>query len=156
MATLIANVKVRPSPGFCRLKARLTPGLALLIILALFCFLIGLRNQLVVRAPFIAQLYAAAGLQVNPTGIEFREIEARTSAEGDQLLVEGEIENITSGKRKIAALDIALISRSGKIVYRWMAEVPKKTLSAGENIRFRTRLEKPPADFTSVQVKLVR
>lgn len=133
-------------------------GLVFILCLVLLCAVIGLRNQLVIRMPAMAQIYAAAGIRVNLTGVEFRAIEARISRaeDGEQLLVEGEIENIAAGKKRIVALDIALKSETGGVIYRWKAVVPKKSLATGEKLKFIARLENPPPDFTSVQVNLAR
>lgn len=108
---------------------------------------LGLFRESVVRAaPRMASAYAAFGLRVNLTGLEFSNVAARTAQDGGRrvLAVGGEIANPGGSTRAVPQVRVALSDAEGGVLYSWTIRPPKAHLSGGEKVAFTARLSAPP------------
>lgn len=117
--------------------------------------LIGLRDKIVRIAPQAAALYSAAGLKINPAGLELRGVTSKIVTEGSRkvLTVEGEIVNLRREANRVPPVALAVRGADGRARYAWTAQSPKARLEAGETATFRARLASPPADGADVLVR---
>jgi hypothetical protein len=117
--------------------------------------LIGLREKIVRLAPATAPLYSAAGLKINPVGLDLRGVTSKLVTEGARkvLTVEGEIVNLRREANKAPTVALSVRGADGLTRYAWSATPPKSRLEPGETMAFRARLASPPADGTDVLVR---
>jgi predicted Zn finger-like uncharacterized protein len=130
--------------------------------LALILFLIGwtgvhFRQDIATLWPQSAPLYKAAGLPVNPRGIEIVDVtNGLTVEDGERVLVvSGKLVNISGRELPVPQIRIALINGAQREVYHWPVLASVGTLRPGQSARFHTRLAHPPR-AEQVQVTLAR
>jgi predicted Zn finger-like uncharacterized protein len=107
--------------------------------------------------PDLAGLYAAAGVQVNLRGLEFREIRTtREVHDGVALLVtEGRVANISGRELELPPIRLAALGPNGRELYAWSAAPARATLADGDTVAFKSRLAAPPAEAHQVQVRFM-
>ncbi len=158
-----APVTARRRPSLAGLRAglagalrRVPPALPLsLAILAAAAGLLAGRAAVVRHVPETARLYAAIGLPVNLRGLDIGAVASQLTGEGREALltVEGTIVNPSVREVEVPQLLIALLAADGQALYTWTNEPPRKTLAAGEEVRFRARLAGPPLEGRDVLVR---
>ncbi len=108
---------------------------------------VGARSTIVRLAPRTAILFAASGIPVNLTGLNFERVTAKIVVDGDRrvLVVEGELAN--SGARDEVARPLAVSVRGDgdEALYTWVTRAPQQKIGAGERAAFVARLASPPA-----------
>ncbi|MBK9081071.1 MAG: zinc-ribbon domain-containing protein [Rhizobiales bacterium] len=114
------------------------------------------REAVVARAPVAARFYAAIGLPVNLSGVEFRNVKSVVAEENGAriLAVTGEVANLRDRTTPLPPLRVSVHGGDGRQIYVWTAEAPKSKLAAGETTSFRTRLAAPPDKARDVRVTL--
>jgi predicted Zn finger-like uncharacterized protein len=140
----------RPTPARGRLGA-----VALAAALAVAVSAVALRAPLVAAVPSLGGLFAAAGLEVNLAGLEFRAVTAERRIErGAPILeVEAEIANVAGGEMKVPAVRLVVRREGRQEVYSWLVEPARASLAAGETITFRSRLAMPPGGGQDVELR---
>jgi len=126
------------------------------------CFALLLAGAVVFRAdivetwPRAAGAYAAAGVEVNPFGLEVAELTAGfTDGEnGPVLVVEGMVRNISSRERPAPALRAVVLDASGVTLAEWPVALEAPSLARGAAQRFQTQLDDPPESAARVEVLL--
>jgi hypothetical protein len=119
---------------------------------------IGLRGSIVRVAPATAAVFRAAGVPVNPLGLEIRELHSRVVLDGGRkvLVTEGEIVNLRRDQNHVPALTLAVRGENGLDRYAWSIPAPKTQLASGEKVAFRARLASPPEDGADVVARFAK
>jgi hypothetical protein len=114
------------------------------------------RSAIVSVAPATAAIYAGVGMPVNLRGLSIVGLQATITQQTEsqaELLVTGEIANLSDEEAPAPNLRIALRGADGRELYVWTARGPKSRLIARERIPFRARLAAPPTGVREVLVK---
>jgi predicted Zn finger-like uncharacterized protein len=127
-------------------------SVAIVVLVAISCGLLGLRKQVVSYVPQLASFYSAIGMPVNLRGLAFADLKIGNEIHDGipVLVVEGLIVSMTSTPVEIPRIRFALRNATGAEVYSWTAQ---PTLGAFETLPFRSRLASPPAEGHDVQVR---
>jgi predicted Zn finger-like uncharacterized protein len=135
----------------------LGPGMLIPLQIAADLALIGWRADLVRLFPQTASLYAAIGLPVNLSGVEFANLTVTpdTAGEVPVLVVEGTLANIARRPVQLPRLRFSVRDRTGRELYDWVERPPKGSLAPGEAVPFASRLPSPPARSKEVVVRFV-
>jgi hypothetical protein len=130
--------------------------------LALILFLIGwtgvhFRQDIATLWPQSAPLYKAAGLAVNPRGIEIVDVVNNVKVERGErvLVVRGKLVNISGRELPVPQIRVALLNGAEREVYHWPVLASVGTLQPGQSAPFQTRLADPP-HAAQVQVTFAR
>ncbi len=107
---------------------------------------IALRQDVARAWPQTASAYAAIGLPVNVTGLEFADIQVDKDAEGaaPALVVRGAVRNIGPTRRAPPVLRFSLRDEEGEEMVSWLAPLEGRPIAPGGARPFRSRLESPP------------
>ncbi len=126
-----------------------------ILFLAIFVGLMMFREPIVARVHNLAGLYAALNMPVNLRGLAFRDV--RTYRDVDHntpvLVVEGEIENVSTYRRMVPYVRLGLRSDRHQEVYAWTMDPRTSALDSGDRVRFKTRLPVPPQSAVDVLVQ---
>lgn len=116
------------------------------------------RSSVVAVAPGLASFYAQIGLPVNLRGLTFHDVTSRNDFdEGLPILaVEGQIENVTGDTIEVPPLRLSLRGAGGEEIYAWIAPPPLTRISAGQSVRFTSKLVSPPTTARDVVVRFTR
>jgi hypothetical protein len=119
---------------------------------------VGLRRAIVQLAPRTASLFELVGLTTNPTGLDIGRVSASIIADGSRriLVVDGDVANASSETRTIPAMQVAVRSSDGQLLYVWSTKPPRQKLAPGESAAFSARLASPPTDGADVVVEFDR
>ncbi len=106
------------------------------------------RYEIVARAPSASQLYAMAGVSVDPVapGLELRNAERhrQLTDNGSVLVIEGNVVNVGGGTRAVPLLKVILFDSGGNELTAWTFAAEVSSLEGGETATFRTQIEDPP------------
>ncbi|NVK35573.1 MAG: zinc-ribbon domain-containing protein [Rhodobacteraceae bacterium] len=122
------------------------------------CFLFFvLRDNIVKQVPDLASLYEMIGMDVNLRGLEFRDLRIFSELqEGKQVLVvEGSIHNIHDDSTPVPAIRLSIRDNSTQEIYSWTVDPKTRLLQPLDETRFRTMLEDPPSEASTIQVWFV-
>ena len=146
---------------------RLGPKLALMagwvglvaVILAIGFAAVRYRQDIATIWPQSAGVYAALGLPVNASGIDFRQVEYRRESEDGQvvLAVSGQIVN--AGRRELPVpqtVRVTLSDASNHELYHWTFKPTAQILAPGQAVKFVTRLASPPAAARHLEVRFAK
>ncbi len=113
------------------------------------------REKVVAVVPQMAKLYKLVGLPVNLRGVVIQNVSSRIILEQGtpELIVEGEIVNISHKPAKLARLRFAIRSEQGREIYSWKATADKPAIDSGETLKFRRKLSTPPEEGQDVLVR---
>lgn len=136
-------------------KARRRLPLAIAALLLIIGGLIGLRTEIVRRAPQMATLYSAIGMPVNLRKLAFTDIRmTRETKDGvPVLLIEGTIVSTSATPVAVPRLRLALRNAAGAELKSWTAPSPQAKLAPFESLAFQSRLASPPDDGRDVLVR---
>ena len=155
------HAKIRQREEAKRRKARLmTEAVAWGGIAACFAVLMGgawlFKGSVVELFPATSSAYAAMGAEINPYGLEVRElsVERREGEALPALVIEGEVFNVSGRSRSTLPLRAALLDGNGDVLVEWMVLLESPELPSQGRERFRTELPDPPEDARSVKVIL--
>lgn len=125
-------------------------------LVAVFVFGGGLiyKQDIVKAMPDMAGLYELAGIETNTRGLRFVNIETSSTRDGaiEKLIVDGAVENITTGSIKVPTIRIALRDKSQSEIFTWTAEPEQDELKPGEATRFISSIDTPPQEAADVRI----
>lgn len=147
-----ATVDSAPAPK--KRSARTRWALGAVCALALVSLTLGGRERLVAKVAGADRVFAAIGLPVNLSGLEFRNVASRVAEiDGRKVLaVTGDLVNIRTASVSAPAIRITARGADGRALYVWTTNASSAKLAPGETASFRTRLAAPPEDARDVLV----
>lgn len=102
--------------------------------------------------PNTASAYAAMGLSVNITGLEFSDLAIARSAEGEAALtVSGAVRNIGGNPKSPPVLRFGLLDRNADEVRTWMVSLDGPPIPPGGARQFSTVLANPPVSAVDLE-----
>ncbi|MBS0470266.1 MAG: zinc-ribbon domain-containing protein [Proteobacteria bacterium] len=130
----------------------------ILIVLVIGWAGVSFRDSVATWLPQTSSLYAAAGLPVNPQGIDFLDVAYQTQTEDGQvvLAVTGKIVNRSDHELTVPLVRVALFDMDRHELYHWTFVPGVSTLKPGESAKFRTRLSSPPAGTHNLEVRFAK
>lgn len=139
------------SPLFSATVAVVAGLLTLVILISVIVF----RGPIVARQHNLASLYEKIGLPINLRGLAFSNVRTYRETDHDApvLVVEGEIENVSSQRQPVPFIRFGLRSEMKKEVYAWTLDPQTSSLDIGERVRFKTKLPVPPQSAVEVLVQ---
>lgn len=153
--------KIRQRAQARRQSARMaTEGAGWAGVTALFLVVLAgawlFRVDVVQAFPRAANVYASAGIPVNPHGLEVHDLSVERIEESGTpaLAIEGDVVNITRRGRDTLPLRAALLDSDGATLVEWTVLLESPALEPGALERFRTVLPDPPEGGTEVLVEL--
>jgi len=116
------------------------------------------RDSVSTWLPQTSSFYAAAGLPVNPQGIDFSDVAYQTQTEDGQvvLAVTGKIVNRSDHELTVPLVRVALFDMDRHELYHWTFVPGVSTLKPGEIAKFRTRLSSPPTGTHNLEIRFAR
>jgi predicted Zn finger-like uncharacterized protein len=116
------------------------------------------RDSVATWLPQTSSFYAAAGLPVNPQGINFADVAYQTQTEDGQLVlaVTGKIVNRSDHELTVPLVRVALFDMDRHELYHWTFVPGVSTLKPGESAKFRTRLSSPPNGTHNLEIRFAR
>jgi predicted Zn finger-like uncharacterized protein len=141
-------------------RAAVAGGWILLVALILLIgwAAVGFRDSIATWLPQTSSLYAAAGLPVNPRGMDFADVARQVQMEdGQQVLsVTGKIVNRSNHELTVPLVRVALFDMDQHELYHWTFVANVSTLKPGGVAQFRTRLSSPPAGTRNLKVSFAQ
>lgn len=103
--------------------------------------------------PNAASAYAAMGLSVNITGLEFSDLAIARSAEGEAgaITISGAVRNIGGQPKTPPVLRFGLLDRNADEVRSWMINLDGPAIPPGGARRFSTVLNDPPVSAVDLE-----
>jgi predicted Zn finger-like uncharacterized protein len=119
---------------------------------------VSFRDNIATWLPQTSSFYAAAGLPVNPRGINFVDVAQQLQTEDGQqvLAVTGSIVNRSNHELTVPLVRVGLFDMDRHELYHWTFVPPVTTLKAGDTEKFRTRLSSPPAGTHDIEVRFAQ
>ncbi len=116
------------------------------------------RQGVVAVWPQTSTFYAAAGMDVNTTGLAFQDVSYRVTSEDDLpiLHIKGKVVNITARELEIPAISAALTDDARRELYDWKIKADAKSLAPGKTATFSARVPSPPSGARHVDLKFVK
>jgi predicted Zn finger-like uncharacterized protein len=140
-----------------RQRARALRGWLVLAVAVLVPILVTfLLPQQVARAfPPAMRLYAIAGLDINPRGLEFRNVGQQHLLTDNVrvLAIQGEIVNVSGRELHIPVIQFTLRDSRKAAIYEWSLNPATRPVKAGEVSTFVTRLASPPGAAEAVEIR---
>lgn len=156
VAAAPARTPSRPWAG----RAAVAGGWLLLValILTIGWAAVSFRDNVATWVPQTSSFYAAAGLPVNPHGIDFSDVAYQSQSEDGQqvLAVTGKIVNRSDHELTVPLVRVALFDMDRHELYHWTFVPGVSTLKPGAIAKFRTRLSSPPAGTHNLEVRFAR
>jgi predicted Zn finger-like uncharacterized protein len=129
-------------------------SLVVLLALAVMAAAVAARDAIVARWPPAAQLYALAGLPIEPPGAGLKIEKLTPTRTPDGLTIEGDIANTARTPRDLPRLRVALQDAAEKEVQFKVIDPPKDRLAPGAVAHFKAQFEHPDNAATGVVVTL--
>ena len=100
-------------------------------------------------------LYDLLGMEVNASGLEFRNVgQQHGKVDGVSVLsIQGEIVNVSKQERSIPVLAFYLKDEQNKSVYDWRLVATTRAVKPGEVSNFVTRIAAPPESARNVEIR---
>jgi predicted Zn finger-like uncharacterized protein len=113
----------------------------------------GLRQPIARIWPNAASAYAAVGLSVNITGLEFTDIDVRRDLESDHptLTVTGAVRNIGAKPKKPPVLRFGLRDQNSEEVGHWLVSLGGPPIAPGAARSFQTVMASPPLNAVDLE-----
>lgn len=129
---------------------------AIMLVIAALAAAVVFKSAVVAAIPQTASLFAAIGLPVNPTGIEFESVAAQPVLQDGRALVvvTGVMRNI--GERPVTpqGVRVALLDRRDRELAVRVARSSGDAIPAGQTRGFTLTFDNPPTGATSVIAQL--
>jgi predicted Zn finger-like uncharacterized protein len=107
--------------------------------------------------PRAAAAYAAVGMPVNPTGLEFEAISARAAPNATgRVLVSGALRNVRDRETAVPTIRVALLDADGAEIGHQLVTVPGEPVQPGAVAGFATLIDDPGARAADVGLTFVR
>lgn len=114
------------------------------------------RVEVVELAPRTAAAYAAVGLTVNPTGLEFEAVSARAAPnDPGTVLISGALRNVRDGERIAPPVRIALLDRQGAEIGHAVVRIDSAPVLPGKVQGFAAMIPDPGGKGQGVGVAFV-
>lgn len=113
------------------------------------------RTEVVEMMPSAAGAYAMAGLTVNPTGLEFRDLKAEPIPGEPRVRVTGRVENVRDEARPAPPILVKLLDSHGKTVSARTLRLPDGDIDAGKAAPFDVVMDDPNAATANVDLQFV-
>jgi predicted Zn finger-like uncharacterized protein len=111
------------------------------------------RVEVVKLYPSAAGAYAMAGMTVNPTGLEFEDVQAAPAPDGlAAIVVTGVIRNVDDEAHVAPPLRVALLDKSNHKLAKRVVTLPGAPIAPGKTISFATSLPDPDASAADADV----
>lgn len=156
-----------PTPAVEEPRAPIGPKLAVVagwagliaVVLLIAVAAVRYRQDIALIWPQSAGVYSSLGLNVNTSGIDFRQVDYRRESEDGQvvLAVTGVI--INAGSRQLPvpqAVRVTLSDASNHELYHWTFKPNATVLGPGQSVPFVTRLSSPPAAARHLEVRFAK
>ncbi len=119
---------------------------------------VSFRDNVATWLPQTSSFYAAAGLPVNPRGIDFTDVAQQLGTEDGQqvLAVTGRIVNRSNHELSVPLVRVDLFDMDKHELYHWTFVPGVSTLKPGDSAKFRTRLSSPPAGTHDIEVRFAQ
>jgi len=128
------------------------------LILVIGWVAVSFRDNVATWLPQTSSFYAAAGLPVNPRGIDFTDVAQSLGTEDGQqvLAVTGSIVNRSNHELSVPLVRVGLFDMDQHELYHWTFVPGVATLKPGASARFRTRLSSPPAGTHDIELRFAQ
>jgi predicted Zn finger-like uncharacterized protein len=112
------------------------------------------RDEVVDIWPKAASVFAMAGAPANATGMEFLDVTAQRSFEGDMpvLAVRGSVRNVSGKPARTPPVVVVLRDQTGLKLFEWTVRTAPEALPPGHKVAFQTRVGHPPLEAFDVSV----
>ncbi len=119
---------------------------------------VSFRDNVATWLPQTSSFYAAAGLPVNPRGIDFTDVAQSLGTEDGQqvLAVTGRIVNRSNHELSVPLVRVGLFDMDKHELYHWTFVPGVSTLKPGASAKFRTRLSSPPAGTHDIELRFAQ
>jgi hypothetical protein len=103
--------------------------------------------------PNTASAYAAMGLSVNITGLEFSDLQISRSADGEaaSITVSGAVRNIGGNPKAPPVLRFGLLDRNADEVRTWLVSLDGQPIAPGAARQFSTVVTDPPVSAVDLE-----
>jgi hypothetical protein len=134
------------------LRARLVLSAALAVAVGVYVA----HAQSARLAPWVRPILHSVGYPWREAKVRVEGVSSRLVAEGpaSALVVDGVVVNVSNRRIDAPALRLAVRAADGAEIFVWTAHAAKAHLSAGERVRFSSRLEAPPSAGVDVAVEI--
>lgn len=123
---------------------------------ALFAAAYLFRVDVVKLYPSTAGAYAAVGMPVNPTGLEFEKVKADPAADGlPAVVVTGLVRNVEKEAAHVPPVLVALLDKGGKKLATRVVKVSGAPIAPGKALSFSVALADPDATTASVETSFI-
>jgi predicted Zn finger-like uncharacterized protein len=114
-----------------------------------------LPHQVARAFPPALRLYAVAGLDINPRGLEFRNVGQQHLLTDNVrvLAIQGEIVNISGREQPIPMIRFTLRDSQGAAIYEWSLKAVSRPIKAEEVSSFLTRVASPPENAEAIEIR---
>jgi len=132
--------------------------LARIVGAAIFAFIllfgIFMRTELVRWYPQLAGLYAAVGLAVNVTGLEFTDAKTVTALRSGKTVMQitAKIRSVTNQLVSVPPVQVSLFDASDAIIYEWTVTPQAAEMAPGDVLDFSTEVNAPPQGAVRVRL----
>lgn len=138
-------------------QARLRRGFRMAMAVMLMTLIGGgiyLREPIVRSLPDLAGVYAAIGLPVNVTGIEFQDAETlRSQRNGVEVLgITANLVNVKGTQVPVPPVLVSLLNDEGATIFEWSVVPQAQMMQAGDWAEFSTQLTAPPEDAARLRL----
>jgi hypothetical protein len=105
--------------------------------------------------PPALRLYSAAGLDINPRGLEFRNVgQQHLRTDNVRVLaVQGEIVNVSGRELPIPPIRFTLRDSRKRPIYEWSLKPATRPIKDGEVSSFLTRVASPPETAEAIEIR---
>ena len=118
------------------------------------------RERIVLRYPASERIFAAFGVQPRDPADGISVVDVISGSQVDagtvMLVVEGRIENVAQGTRRVPQLRATLYDEGDREVHSWTFNVEEPLLDAGDSVAFRTAIRPPERNFARVTISAPR
>jgi len=132
--------------------------LLVLVVLAIGWAAVVFRDSVATWLPQTISLYTAAGLSVNPRGVDIADVAYQRRIEDGQvvLAVSGTIVNRSAHELSVPLVRVTLFDADKHELYHWTFVPNVSTLQPSQATHFRTRLSSPPAGTHDLEVRFAK
>jgi len=130
----------------------------LLFVLGLLGFVLMAPKSVVAMLPGATSLYAALGMPINTTGLDFQGVTYGWNQEGEETVLEvkGDIINLTDAPVKLPVVVIVLLDENGKELSQYTTVAREEPVGAGEAAPFLAEIASPPAEVRKLKVRFAK
>lgn len=114
------------------------------------------RVDVVKLYPSTAGAYAAVGVPVNPTGLEFEKVKADPAADGlPAVVVTGLVRNVEKETAHVPPVVVSLLDKGGKKLATRVVKISNTPIAPGKALSFSVALADPDATTATVETSFV-